>query len=375
MSFDSVDACIQSLRHYRLLSAVQLEEINQNIAEFANPRALAQELLKAGWLTPYQVNTFFTGRGQELVLGSYILLERLGEGGVGHVFKARHIYMQRMVALKFLRADMTENNEVVGRFYREIQAVSQMVHPNVVQAHDAGPCGSTHFLAMEYVQGTDLQKLVGQKGALPIDQACDYIRQASLGLQHIFEQGLIHRDIKPSNFLVTEVEHAGTAQGQSGAASALALGQSYPFGLIKILDLGLARFDEPEDAGEGGPLTQAGEGGLRGSADYLAPEQAVDFHNADIRADIYSLGCTFYFLLTGQAPFEGGSLAVKLMKHQNAVPAALDKVRKGVPRKLAQIVERMLAKKADQRFQTPAEVAAAVAAVGQRGWLGMLRGS
>ncbi len=265
MVFDTVAACVVALRQCRLLSPAQLDEINQNLREFTSPRMLAQELLKAGWLTAFQINTFFKGRGQDLLLGPYVLLERLGEGGAGAVYKARHAYMQRTVAIKFIRADMTGNAEVVGRFYREIQAVSQLIHPNVVLAHDAGPCGPTHFLAMEYVEGTDLQKLVTQSGKLSIEQACDYIRQSALGLQHMLDRGLVHRDIKPGNLLVTQVETNGAA-GAGG-------GQSFPFGLIKILDLGLARFDETfsSDADNGDPLTVAGQGGLRGSADYLAP--------------------------------------------------------------------------------------------------------
>jgi serine/threonine-protein kinase len=367
MTIDTVAACVQAIRQFRLLSPTQLEELTHNLRDYPHPRGLAQGLLKAGWLTAFQVNCLLTGRGQELVLGPYILMERLGEGGVGNVFKARHVYMQRYVAIKFLRPDMVGNAEVVGRFYREVQAFGQLVHPNVVLGHDAGPCGNTHFLAMEYVEGTDLQKLVTQKGPLAIDQACDYIRQAALGLEHIHGRGLVHRDIKPSNLLVTHIE---AGEGLAGPYS----GQSFPFGLIKILDLGLARFDATyiENADD---LTMAGKGGVRGSADFLAPEQAIDFHSADIRADIYSLGCTFYFLLAGKPPFDGGSLAQKLMKHQSAEPPSLEKKRgSAVPRRLPQIIARMMAKRPEDRYQTPAEVASAIGSTQQRSWLGLWRG-
>jgi serine/threonine protein kinase len=366
MVFDSVASCVQALRQFRLLSPGQLEELSQNLREFPHPRILAQELLKAGWLTAFQLNQLFNGRGQDLVLGPYVLIERLGEGGAGAVYKARHVYMQRTVAIKFIRTDMTGNAEIVGRFYREITAVSQLAHPNVVLAHDAGPCGQTHFLAMEYVEGTDLQKLVTQSGRLAIDQACDYIRQAALGLQHMHERGLIHRDIKPGNLLVTQMEGPNGMAGVHG-------GQSFPFGLVKVLDLGLARFDETFTS-EGDPLTIAGQGGLRGSADYLAPEQAVDFHTADIRADIYSLGCVFYFLLAGKPPFDGGSLALKLMRHQRNAPPPLEKVRGDLPRRLPPLIYKMLAKDPAHRYQTPGEVASAIAGTGQRSWLGLWRG-
>src|SRR5262245_45782283 len=148
MAFTSLGSCIQALQQYRLLSPAQLDNINQNLREFPQPRVLASELLKAGWLTPFQVNLLFNGRGKELVLGPYVRLERLGEGGVATVFKALHVYMQRLAAIKFLKVDKLDHPEVIGRFYREIQAVSQLVHPNVVMAHDAGPCGQTHYMAM-----------------------------------------------------------------------------------------------------------------------------------------------------------------------------------------------------------------------------------
>jgi serine/threonine-protein kinase len=365
MTFETVASLIEALRQFRLVSSSQLDGIKEKLRKFPDARALALDMVKAGWLTPYQVNQLFRGKGQELVLGPYVLLERLGEGGVGHVFKARHIHMQRLVAIKFLRSDKMAHGEVVGRFYREIQAVSQLVHPNVVLAHDAGPAGKTHFLAMEYVDGIDLQKLVLQSGPLSVEQACDYIRQAALGLQHVHDRGLVHRDIKPGNLIVTQVEAA------NGTGSAAYVGQSFPYGLIKILDLGLARFDDTFEDTD--PLTISGQGGIRGSADYLAPEQAVDFHTADIRADIYSLGCTLFFLLTGQPPFEGGSLAQKLMKHQKANPPILDKVRPGLPRRLGAIVYRMMAKNPADRFQTPGQVAAAIGGSRQGSWLKLWR--
>jgi serine/threonine-protein kinase len=371
MALDTVGSCIQAIRQYRLLTAPQLDEINENLPAFRTPRVLAQELVKAGWLTPFQVNQVFKGQGKNLVLGPYVLVERLGEGGVGHVFKAQHVHMQRYVAIKFLRSEKLDNPEVVARFYREIHAVSQLVHPNVVIAHDAGPFGQTHYLAMEYVEGVDLQKKVSQGEPLGVEQACDYIRQAALGLQHIHERGLVHRDIKPGNLLVTQVETDSKSCSTSSSGT-LYLGQSFPWGLIKILDLGLARFDD-SDGVASTPLTTAGEGGIRGSADYLAPEQAVDFHAADIRADIYSLGCTLYFLLTGKPPFEGKSLAQKLMMHQRAAPPSLEKLRPGLPRKLDQIIQTTMAKKPEDRFQTPGEMAGAIASVHQARWLSLFR--
>ena len=299
-------------------------------------------------MTPYQINQLLQGRGHELVLGPYLILERLGEGGAGQVFKARHQKMNRVVALKVIRRELLADAEVVGRFYREIQVVSQLDHPNVVHAYDAGPVGATHFLAMEYVEGTDLGRLVKQSGPLPVLQACEYIRQAALGLQHAHERGLVHRDIKPHNLIM-----------------------SLSDGLIKVADLGLARLSRTANEDLTAALTSANSAGsltpqnavMMGTADYLAPEQALDFHKADIRADIYGLGCTFYYLLTGRPPFAGTTLAEKLIKHQQAEPPPIDKLASQVPQALVPVIRRMLAKKPEERYQTPAEVAAALAAV------------
>jgi serine/threonine-protein kinase len=325
--------------------------------------------MQRAWLTPFQVNHIFQGHGAQLVMGPYVLLERLGEGGVGHVYKAKHRHMQRLTAIKVIRKDLISDQEIVGRFYREIHAVSQLVHPNIILAYDAGPTGRTHFFAMEYVEGADFGKLIKQSGRLPVDQACDYIRQAALGLDHIQERGLVHRDIKPTNLLVTAL----ATQGELNTTVPPGV-KGLPWGLVKILDLGLARLGDPVNgAAPGSPLTMAG-GALRGTADYLSPEQAIDFHNADIRSDIYSLGCTFYFLLTAQTPFEGGTLAQKLMKHQREEPKPVEQIRPEVPKRVAQILQKMMAKRPKERFQIPAEIAEAlVAAKRRRSWLNLWR--
>jgi serine/threonine protein kinase len=342
----SADALIDVLRQYRLLSTAHLQEVRKLQHLGPGPRRLAQELLRRGWLTAYQVNQLLQGRGPDLVLGSYVLLERLGEGGTGQVFKARHQGLDRIVALKVIRAALLTDPEVVGRFYREIQVLSQLSHPNVVRAYDAGPCGNTHMLAMEFVEGIDLARLVKQNGPLPVAQACACIRQAALGLQHAHEHRLVHRDIKPHNLFV------------SGKGAA---------GQVKVLDLGLARISRSA-SGEttaafterlGSSLTPVGAVML-GTLDYMAPEQALDFHKADIRADIYSLGCTFYFLLAGRPPFGEGTVTQKLLSHQNRDVPDLSQVRRDVPVHLRTVLQRMMAKSPEHRFQSPAEVIAAL---------------
>jgi tRNA A-37 threonylcarbamoyl transferase component Bud32 len=273
---DSVAALGAVLRDSQMLERAQLEELTVLQGRFAEPRGLARELLQRDWLTAYQVNQILQGKGDQLVLGPYLLLERLGAGGMGQVFKARHRLMKRLVALKVIRKDRLADPEAVARFQREIRAAAQLSHPNIVIAHDAAQVGDTHFLVMEYVEGTDLARLVKQQGPLPVAQACDYVRQAALGLQHAHERGLVHRDVKPANLLLTRS------------------------GVVKVLDVGLARL---HPAGGETVAEVTHEGAVMGTPDYIAPEQACESHTVDIRADIYSLGCTLYHLLTGRCRF------------------------------------------------------------------------
>jgi len=257
------------------------------------------------------------------------------------VFKARNWKLNRLVALKLIRKERLNNSEIVRRFQREVRVSAQLNHPNVVHAYDCGERGNLHFYVMEYVDGINLAQLVRRDGPLAIDLACECIRQAALGLQHAFERGLVHRDIKPHNLLLTK-----SRDGQS---------------VIKILDMGLARLDVGDDSISTGTMTQ--EGAVLGTLDYIAPEQVRDAHSADTRADLYSLGCTLFFLLTGQPPFSGGTPAEKLLKHQFQPPPSIQTLRPEVPASVAMVLERLLAKQPEQRFQTPAEAAAALASV------------
>jgi eukaryotic-like serine/threonine-protein kinase len=310
-------------------------------ARFQEPQALAWEMLHRGWLTQFQIKRLFQGRAAELVLGPYLILARIGKGGMGFVYKARHQLMNRVVALKVIHKQALANPEAVQRFRREIELAAQVSHPNIVAAYDASQVDDRHFLVMEYVEGTDLHYLVEKSGPLPPARACTYIRQAALGLQHVHERGLVHRDIKPSNLLLTT-----------------------PGDVIKILDLGLARSEVTDlGAAAGGHLTRTGT--LVGTPDYIAPEQIFHPRRADIRADIYSLGGTFYFLLTARPPFVGGTLAEKLCWHQGAEPPPIEQLRPEVPPAMAAVLRRMLAKRPEDRYQTPAEVATALAPVSQ----------
>jgi serine/threonine-protein kinase len=316
-------------------------------------RDLARELIQLELLTPYQANQLLTGKGQSLVVGPYLILERLGEGGMGQVFKARHLRLHRVVALKLIRPERLTDPVAVARFDREIQGVSQLTHPNVVRALTADEAGGVHYFAMQYVAGTDLSRLVKQRGPLPVARACDYICQAAYGLEHIRQNGMVHRDIKPSNLLVTGSPDAPPV-ADPGASTLTAPN------VVKICDLGQARLAEEAEQGPRRlALTQLGA--VMGTADYMAPEQAVNSREADIRSDIYSLGCTLYFLLTGRPPYPDGTALEKLMRHQLEDPEPVERLRPDVLPGVAAVLRRMMARQPADRYQTPAEVAAALA--------------
>jgi serine/threonine-protein kinase len=334
MAITTAAELIQTLSGLRLLDAAQLDKLQRAVQGHSpEPRTVARELLKHDWLTPFQVNQVLQGKGAELMLGPYVLLERLGEGGMGHVFKARHQLMNRIVAIKIIRKELLAHGDAVERFRREIRLAAQLDHPNLVRAYDAAQVGDTHFLVMEYAEGTDLQRLVQKSGPLPVVQACIYIRQAALGLQHAHERGLVHRDVKPSNLQMT-------GQGT----------------MVKILDMGLARTQEPD--APRAELTQARS--VMGTPDYIAPEQIADPRRVDSRADIYSLGCTFYFLLTGRPPFPEGTWEEKLVCQRKVEPFAVEQVRPDVPPALGAVLRRMMAKRPEERYSTPAAVADAL---------------
>jgi WD40 repeat protein len=262
----------------------------------------------------------------------YRVVRLLGAGGMGAVYEAEHRVMRRPVALKVINRAYTGSAAALERFRREVHAAARLSHPNIVTTYDAEDAGETHFLVMEYVEGTDLGRLVQERGPLPVDRACDYVRQAALGLQHAFGQGMVHRDLKPHNLMLT------------------------PDGRVKTLDFGLARF--ASEAAPAAGLT--GTGLVLGTVDYIAPEQADSPHQADIRSDIYSLGCTLYHLLAGQPPFPTGTPVQKLRAHLEKQPRPLAGLRDDLPEGLMPVLERMMAKDPRQRYQTPDEVARAL---------------
>jgi formylglycine-generating enzyme required for sulfatase activity/tRNA A-37 threonylcarbamoyl transferase component Bud32 len=341
---------VARLGEHQLLSAAQQEELTGELqARFADLRALAKELVRRGWLTPYQANLLVQGKGQELVLGQYVILERLGEGGMGRVYKARHRRLDRIDAVKVIRPEHLDNPAAVQRFQREARSAARLDHSNIVRVYDAGEAGGTHYLALEYVEGKDLGRLVKESGPLPVALACDYARQAALGLQHAHKHGLVHRDIKPQNLLLSSSPLAPGEREGGGEGTVR---------VVKILDMGLARLQHAAAEDKSSSLT--GEGAVVGTMDFLAPEQALDAHRVDIRADLYSLGCTLYYLLTGQVPFPGGTAAEKILKHQKAAPTPAEQLRPELPVGVAVLLGRLLAKRPAERYQTPAELAGAL---------------
>jgi serine/threonine protein kinase len=334
----TADQLLELLRKSGLLEPARLEEYLGVRpcagAPPATPRGLADALVRDRLLTSFQADQLLRGRWRQFILaGKYKILRPLGAGAMGQVFLCEHVVMRRRVAVKLLPAALASDPAAVRRFHREARAVARLGHPNVVGAHDVDRDGKLHFLVMEYVEGTDLAKLVKRQGPLPVARAADYARQAALGLQHAHEHGLVHRDVKPSNLLV---DRSGT---------------------VKVLDLGLVRFFH--DAGD--DLSRWRGNAPVGTWDYMAPEQALDSQAVDTRADVYSLGATLYFLLAGHPPFPPGGGTHKMLWLQTREPKPIREVRPEVPEGLAAALARMMAKDLPRRYQTPGQVAEALA--------------
>jgi eukaryotic-like serine/threonine-protein kinase len=361
MSIDTVDALLHVMRRAKLLAPEQVDEVARELGPlYDDPAALADYLVDIEWLTAFQRDMLFDGNPFELTIGSYLLLSPLGEGGVGQVFKAWDCEKGRIVALKVLRQDVACRNDALRQFHRELEAVTRLNHPNIIKTFDAHQLGHMHYFAMEYVEGVDLQRYVSEVGPLSVELACDYIRQVAQGLQHAHLLGLVHRDVKPANLLLI---HAPTP-GKQPMSNGMTPAKRAPDPIVKILDWGLARIKPPEGEADAGAAVQARitteseKGQLIGTADYVAPEQARDPSLVDTRADIYSLGCTFYFLLASQPPFPGNSLMQKLHQHQQAEPPSIQQIRSDVPEEVDAILRKMLAKRVEDRFQIPLLVVA-----------------
>lgn len=315
-----------------------LAEFQRDGIDCTDSCAIATALVDRKALTEWQSDKLLQGRHKGFLLGRYRLLSLLGAGEMSAVYMAEHVLMERRCAIKVLPANKVQDTSYLGRFHREARAVASMNHPNIVRAYDVDKQTESgtdiHFLVMEYVEGRNIEQIVKEQGPLDYVSAVDYIRQAADGLGHAHHSGMVHRDVKPGNLLIDSS------------------------GVVKLLDLGLARFFSTSDEES---LTIKHDEKVLGTADYLAPEQAVDSHQVDARADVYSLGCTMYFALTGHPPFTDGTLVQRLLAHQTKSPPSVRYERPDIDDALLEILDKMMSKKAADRYQTAADVSEALA--------------
>lgn len=326
---------------------VEEDKLRQTLAELESQHGgtlpddaavVAEALVAANLITRWHSEKLFDRKYKGFFLGNYKLLRHLGTGGMSSVYLAEHQLLRQLRAIKVLPKSRVGDSSYLARFHREAQATAALRHKNIVRAYDVDHEGDTHYLVMEFVPGDDLNTVVKDRGADFLDYAtvADYVAQAAEGLQHAHENNLIHRDIKPANLLVDDK------------------------GTVKILDLGLALFSADEAAS----LTIANNENVLGTADYLAPEQALNSHDVTARADFYSLGCTMYYLLTGHAPFPDGTLAQRIAKHQSQMPADIRIDRPDCPKELVDICMRLMQKKPEKRYASAGEIAQVL-----RNWL------
>jgi serine/threonine protein kinase len=333
----SGEAFLTLLRKSQLIDDAALDEalLSLDNPEQADPKDVAQAFINMGLLTRFQVRLLLQGKWRGFfIAGKYRLLDMIGEGGMGKVYLCEHRRMQRMVAIKVLPVRLAQDEAARERFDREARAIATLNHSNIVQAYDIDSHEGMHYIVMEFVDGVSLQALVALRGPLNVARAVNYLAQAAEGLQHGHEMGLVHRDIKPANLLLARD------------------------GTIKVLDYGLARFFD----NRGDDFTRRHEGNsIIGTADYLAPEQAIDCSDVDVRADLYALGCTAYYLLTGNPPF-GREIPThtKLLMHQSKDPTPLRELRPDVEPALWEVFRRLLHKDPRQRYQVPQEVVQAL---------------
>lgn len=334
-----------ALRESGLYTPDQIKAAESVLNE-GNAQAAAERLLELRVITNYQFRKVRAGRVNDLLFGPYLILDKIGEGGMGKVYRAVQQRVGRMVALKTIRPHLMANKTVLKRYKREAQAAAALNHPNIVTLYDADEIDGRYFLSMEYVDGIDLSRLVKEFGKPPFrgldcyQEVCEYVRQVALGLQHAHEHGLVHRDIKPGNLLVFGERALPDTGGKA---------------TVKILDMGLVRSIFDNDDVSRTELTR--DGTVVGTPDYMAPEQAKNSSTVDPRADLYALGCTLYFMFRGQSLFPDGSPIDKLLRHQLDPPPDIRQTRPDIPPGVVNVIERLLRKKPEERIQTAAEVA------------------
>ncbi len=334
---DDIGRFIDTLIQHRLVAEPEIRALSARLFPDGQPggvQPFAAELIRLGKLTPYQAAAIRQGKTKGLVIGGYVVLDKIGSGGMGLVLRACHRQSQRIVALKLLPPSVSRDRAAVVRFRREAAAVAKFRHPNIVSAIDSGETHGLLYLVMEFVNGWDLARTVKEKGPLSVAQTIDCIIQAARGLQEAHDHGIVHRDIKPANLLL---DSSGT---------------------VKVLDLGLARVNQTQELLAAGAsesdLTVSGS--IVGTVDYMSPEQAYDPRMADGRSDIYSLGCTLHYLLTGRSPFGGQTFMERLLGHRERPIPSLRAARRDVSEAVDATFQHLLAKSPDDRPQTMAAV-------------------
>jgi serine/threonine-protein kinase len=325
------------LKRSQLVSEGKFEEIRAKVLRGdypIDPTELARQLIRDQVLTEYQAKRLLSNRAGGLVMTRYVILDRLGSGSMGRVYRARHLMMHREVALKIIAPEISNNDRVVARFQREMKLVGKLDHPHVVRAFDADHDRGLLYIAMEYVQGDSLGHRLKTKGLIPPGEMVEYAAQAALGLHHAHGQNIVHRDVKPSNLLVNKE------------------------GTLKVLDLGLGVLLEADDAAS----FATADGIAVGTIDYMSPEQACG-KDVDRRSDLYSLGCTMYHLLTGKLPFPGTSPVERLGARINGKPVPLREVKPDLPAKLVQVIDTLMANRPSERYSDASEAADALRAL------------
>jgi len=334
---------LAELRKSGLLSAADVEEVALvgRTRRWQEWDELFEILARRRLVSIYAGRKILQGKVGELFFGPFALLDKLGEGGMGKVYRARRQTDGAIVALKVVRPHLLAHPLIRRRYEREVAAALSLNHPNIVQVYEAGQHEGRHYLVMEFIDGIDLSRLGKEYRPLAIPEACEYIRQSALGLHHAHERGFVHRDIKPSNIIVAGERH---------------LPQAVEAAVAKILDMGLVRAIGADEEGVE-PLELTREGVVVGTPDYMAPEQAKNSRRVDIRADVYSLGCTLYFLLAGRPPFAEGTAIEKILKHQLDPVPPVRQYRPDVPAEVEELLLRMLAKQPQDRPSSALEVA------------------
>lgn len=340
MSFEQF---VEQVLRSGLMSQQEMHDYLATFPEEKRPRdvdCLARNLAQDERLSAFQIEMIRKGRAEELVIGDYVMMQSLGQGGMGQVIKAVHRRTGRVVAIKLLRPETIDSADAIKRFHQEAEVAIRLRHPNIVGTYETGQQRNSHYLVMEYVEGRDLAELSQRAGPMPMRQVVDYVIQAARGLEYAHNNKVIHRDIKPANLLVDSR------------------------GNVKILDMGLARLTEGDDAAAGATMAEriTRRGQMLGTVDYVSPEQAADTRSADHRSDIYSLGCTMYRLLTGKPVFEGETAIAKLIAHCESKPPSLRETLPEASEALDCVVQKMLAKQPRDRYPSMAEVIAALEA-------------